>query len=267
MAKAKMKRRLFEIVQAAKKDDMSSKIFDMSIISLIIINMIIIIAATFNIPAWLNRIFNYIEIFSVILFTAEYIVRVYTSDMLFPELTPFKARMRYIFSFMAIMDLLAILPFYIPFLISVDLRALRMMRILRLFRIFKVNRYTSALTDIGKVFAKKKSQLLSSVFVVMLLMIMASVIMYDVENAAQPEQFNNAFSALWWAIATLTTVGYGDIYPITPLGRLLSGIIAILGIGLVAVPTGIISAGFIELIDKNPDDEITYCPYCGRKIR
>lgn len=114
--------------------------------------------------------------------------------------------------------------------------------------------------------------MLSSVFVVIILMIIAAVLMYNVENAAQPEVFSNAFTSLWWAVATFTTVGYGDIYPITVLGKILSGVIALLGIGLVAVPTGIISSGFMEQIEEeknnqnNENDKKEYCPYCGHKL-
>lgn len=266
----KIKKRLFEIIQTAEDGDTASKVFDISIISLIIINVILVIADTFKVPEWCSNLFYYVEIFSVVVFTIEYILRVYTADFLYPNLSPIRARIRYIFSFMAIIDLLAILPFYIPFIIPIDLRVLRMVRITRLLRIFKVNRYTTALSTIASVFKKKKSQLLSSVFVVLMLMIIASVLMYSIENEAQPEAFENVFSSLWWAVATLTTVGYGDVYPVTVLGKILSAIIALLGIGLVAVPSGIISAGFIEIIDENKDsieDEKPYCPYCGKKIK
>lgn len=191
--------------------------------------------------------------------------------MVYPEMSPLKARLKYIFSFMAIIDLLAILPFYVPFLIPIDLRVLRMLRIIRLLRIFKINRYTTALSTIADVFKRKKHQLLSSMAVVIILMIIAAVLMYNIENEAQPEAFDNAMSALWWAVATLTTVGYGDVYPVTILGKILSAIIAILGIGLVAVPTGILSSGFVESIEEQKqqaeDDEKCYCPYCGKKIK
>lgn len=260
------KKRLFEIIQAAESEDAASKVFDSFIIFLIIVNTIVIIAATFNVPAQVSRIFGFIEIFSVVVFTIEYALRIYTSDYLYPQLSPFRARLKYALSFMALVDLLAILPFYLPFIIPIDLRILRMIRIVRLFRIFKVNRYTSALSDIVKVLSNKRSQLLSSIFVVTVLMIIASVIMYNVENEAQPDQFDNAFSALWWAVATFTTVGYGDIYPITPLGKILSAVIALLGIGLVAVPTGIISAGFIECMESRETKNVCYCPYCGKKF-
>lgn len=261
----KLKERIYNIIRDDDENDLISNIFDGIIITLIIINVITVIADTFNLPDLIQKILNIIEIISVVIFTVEYLLRVYTAELLYNDLKPFKARFKYIFSFMAIIDLLAILPFYLPFIFPIDLRVLRALRIVRLFRIFKVNRYTSALSSIAEVFKKKKSQLLSSIFIVFILMIIAAVLMYNVENAAQPETFNNAFSALWWAVATLTTVGYGDIYPITALGKILSATIAILGIGLVAVPTGIISAGFMEQIDKN-DDEKEFCPYCGKKI-
>ena len=170
---------------------------------------------------------------------------------------------------MALVDLMAILPFYLLFLAPVDLRVLRMLRIMRIFRVFKFNRYTKALSAIGDVFRRKKSQLLSSIFVLVLLMLIASVLMCNVEHEAQPEVFSNAFSSLWWAVETFTTVGYGDIFPVTIMGKILSGIIALLGIGLVAVPTGIISAGFMEQINEKTQsskDEKDYCPYCGHKL-
>lgn len=261
------KQRIYNVIRDDDENDLISNIFDGIIITFIIINVITVIADTFNLPEIFQQIFNVIEIISVIIFTVEYVLRVFTADLLHSDLTPAKARIKYISSLLAIIDLLAILPFYLPFIIPIDLRVLRALRIIRLFRIFKANRYTSALSTIATVFKKKGSQLISSILVCFLLMIIAAVLMYNVENAAQPETFDNAFSALWWAVATFTTVGYGDIYPITTLGKFLSAIIAFLGIGLVAVPTGIISAGFMEQIDKDEDkDKKEFCPYCGHKI-
>jgi voltage-gated potassium channel len=262
-----LKRRIFTIVELAAEGDTLSKVFDISIISLIIINVIVTIVDTFSLPSSVRLGFEMLELISTIIFSFEYMMRLYSADLLFPAFSPLKARLHYATSFMAVIDLLAIIPFYMPFLIAIDLRVLRMIRVTRLFRIFKVNRYTNALSSIAHIFKKKKSQLLSSVFVVVVLIIIASVLMYNVENPAQPEIFTDAFSSLWWAVATLTTVGYGDIYPITAAGKFLSTVIAVLGIGLVAVPTGIISAGFIEEIETNDDDKKSYCPYCGKKIK
>lgn len=270
----KIKKRIFEIIQTANDGDIASKIFDIFIIFLIIVNVISVIAETFNLPPKILNFLNCIETISVIMFTVEYLLRVYTADLIYTNKTPVIARIRYIFSFMALIDLFAILPFYLPFLIPMDLRVLRMIRIIRLLRIFKLNRYTKALSTIAIVFKNKKNQLISSIFVVFMLMIIASVLMYNIENQAQPETFSNAFSALWWAVATLTTVGYGDIYPVTIMGKILSATIALLGIGLVAVPSGIISAGFIETIEhekeekqSQEDEQKYYCPYCGKKLK
>ncbi|WP_293969802.1 ion transporter [uncultured Ruminococcus sp.] len=263
---SKIKSRVFEIIQVGKS--LPSRIFDIFIIVMIILTLITVIAETFDIPSFLQDVFNKFEIVSIFVFTVEYLLRLWTADLLHPELSSLRARLKYIASFMAIIDLLAILPFYLPFFIKIDLRVLRTMRVIRLLRVFKINRYTSALSTIAKVFKNKASQLVSSMLVVGLLMIIASILMYNIESTVQPDKFANAFDALWWAIATLTTVGYGDVYPITVAGKILSIIIAILGIGMVAVPTGIITAGFSEVINKQKSDkdDKKFCPYCGHKL-
>lgn len=216
----------------------------------------------------IQRIFICIELFSTAIFSIEYVLRIWTSTLMYPDLPPAKARIKYMFSFIAIIDLVAILPFYLPLIITHNLKGFRSLSLLRILGILKFNRYTSALSSVGHVIKKKAPQLISSIFVVLLLMLIASILMYNIEHEAQPEVFDNALSGLWWAISTLTTVGYGDIYPITGVGKLLSAVIALLGIGLVAVPTGIISAGFMEHIsEENEDDEKCFCPYCGKKIK
>lgn len=258
----KIKSKLFDILNCNKS-------FEITIIALIVVNTISVIAETFSLPASAARVLSVIEVVSVMVFTAEYILRLWTADLLRPELKPYKARLRYVRSLMAIIDVLAILPFYIPMFIPIDLRMLRMLRLVRLVRLFKLNRYTSALTTIASVFKRKAPQLISSMAVVSVLMLIASLLMYNIEHEAQPDAFANVFQALWWSVATLTTVGYGDIYPITVAGKILSTVIALLGIGLVAVPTGIITAGFSELVgegDAEADDDKKYCPYCGHKL-
>lgn len=268
MKYAIIKHRIFEIIETPTESNKASKIFDVTSITLILLNLGIVIAETFALPDAVQGILQYIEIISIAFFTMEYILRLVTSDLKYPELSKFKSRVRYMFSFLAIIDLLSILPFYIPMLIPVDLRVLRTLRIFRIFRILKINRYTNALTTIGQVFKNKASQLISSCCVVFVLMLIAAILMFNIENAAQPDTFKNAFDAIWWAVATLTTVGYGDIYPVTDAGKILSSIIAILGIGFVAVPTGIITAGFQEELSKNDTEEKEkkYCPYCGEKL-
>lgn len=264
----KLKHHIFNLLQPGEQESKYEKVFDIFIITLIILNVVMVIADTFQLPVMVKNTFNVVEGFSIIVFSIEYLLRLWTATNLYPSLSAPRACIKYIFSFMAIIDLLAILPFYLPYIFPIDLRVLRTLRVVRLFRLFKVNRYTNSLSLIAKVFKNKASQLISSVFVVGLLMIISSVLMYSIENPVQPDVFKNAFSGLWWAVATFTTVGYGDIYPITGAGKVLSAVIAMLGIGLVAVPTGIISAGFIENISEEETEEEKkhYCPYCGKKI-
>lgn len=271
----RIKQRAHEILEVARPNDKASRAVDIGLMCLILINVALIIADTFDLPPLAVKIGGIVETISVVIFTIEYILRLWVADLSYPELPPFRARLKYIRSFAAVIDLVSLLPSFISAM-SANFMVLRMLRVLRLLRAFKLNRYTHALHDIGEVFRKKASQLISSMLVVTFLMVISSVLMYDAEHEAQPEVFDNALSGLWWAIATLTTVGYGDIYPVTAIGRVMSAIIALLGIGLVAVPTGIITAGFSEHISqkqietekssKADDEEKKYCPYCGHKL-
>ena len=223
----------------------------------------------------------------------EYILRVWTADYLYPdEKIKWKARTRFIISAYGLIDLFSIIPYFLPFIFPAGAVAFRIFRVIRIFRLFRINAQYDAFNVITNVLKEKKNQLISSVCMIFILMLASSLCMYSLEHEAQPDQFKNAFSGLWWAVATLTTVGYGDIYPITPIGRFLGAIIAILGIGMVAVPTSILSAGFMELIETNaeeganapapskdhdhaPDNNIAvqdpvdppqYCPHCGKKL-
>lgn len=243
----KVQKRVFEIIEKGQKGDIASILFDVIVMVLISLNVVSVFMESFSLTEDFSKKLKLFEIFSIVLFTLEYVLRIWTAPCLFPEKSEVRARIKYIFSFMALVDLLAILPFYIPFLIKIDLRVLRALRIFRLFRLLKFNRYTKAMKNVFKVLKLKSADLISSVFIVLILMLISSALMYSIEGSAQPKAFENAFSGLWWAIATFTTVGYGDIYPITVAGKILGGIVSLLGIGLVAVPTGIISSGFMEL--------------------
>ena len=275
----KLKNKVFEIIQPAAEGKLASRIFDLLIMALIFLSIAGVFLATFQLPRTVRRYLWYFEVFSVAIFTVEYLLRFWTADMLYPELSPWRARLKYFCSGMAIIDLIAILPFYMPMFLPVNLLGLRAIRLVRLLRIFKFNRYSDALMSIGDVFRKKSRELWASLFFVFILMVIASLLIYHAEHDAQPEQFKNAFSGLWWAVATLTTVGYGDIYPVTVAGKMLGALIAVLGIGMVAIQTGILSSGFMEHLAGNDnadednqkeeklDDEIKYCPHCGKKLK
>ncbi|MCD8027201.1 MAG: ion transporter [Erysipelotrichaceae bacterium] len=207
-----MKQKIFKIINVDDDHYLPSKLFDIIIVILIILSMISVILSTFNnIPSWITNLMSKFESISIVIFTIEYLLRIWSADLLYPNNGKIKSRIKYIFSFMALIDLIAILPFYLPFITNVDLRSLRLLRLFRMARIFKINRYTTALNSVSNVLIKKKDQLISSLSVVFILMLIASILMYYCEHDAQPDVFDNAFSGFWWAIATLTTVGYGDI--------------------------------------------------------
>jgi len=244
----RLKARTFDILQGNRSSGRAAKAFAALVIALIVLSVVSMMLETFNgLPPALLTAIGIFDVISVVVFSIEYLLRVWTGDLLFPKASHFKGKLCYIFSFMALIDLLAVLPFYIPFIISMDLRVLRTFRLLRILRVFKLNRYSQALATIGRVLKNRSSQLISTLFVLVLLIIISAVLMYNIESAAQPEKFQNIFSGFWWSIATVTTVGYGDIFPVTLEGKVLASLIGFCGIALVAIPTGIISAGFTEI--------------------
>ncbi len=260
-----IKRRIHEIIEVASPDDKASKIFDIFIITLISLNVLAVILETVeSLYTQYEEFFKVFEVFSVLIFTVEYVLRLWTCTCNPKFKDPIKGRIRFALTPMALIDLMAILPFYLPMLIPLDLRFIRALRLFRLFRILKMGRYSIALQTLGNVLKDKKEELFVSIFSILILLIMASSLMYFVESDAQPEVFSSIPAAMWWGVATLTTVGYGDVYPITPLGKFLGSIIAILGIGLFALPAGILASGFSEQIQKKKNSRT--CPYCGREI-
>lgn len=183
-------------------------------------------------------ILHYFEVFCVIVFTIEYILRLYFS----------KKKIKYIFSFFGIVDLLAILPFYIT--LGFDLRSLRILRIFRLFRVFKLIRYNKALTRFKVAATESKEEVVLFLILTSILLYFSAVGIYLFENEAQPEKFSTVFHSLWWAISTLTTVGYGDVYPITLGGKAFTFCILIIGLGVVTVPAGIVASALTKATKK-----------------
>ena len=170
------------------------------------------------------------------------------------------------FSFFGIIDLAAVLPFYLPLIFPMDLRFVRILRLLRLFRILKLTRYNHSMQLVVDVVKDKKAELGITVFVTFLLMLLASAFMYFAEHESQPDKFPNIVASFWWAVTTLTTVGYGDVFPITNAGKLVASFMAILGIAVVALPTGILSSAFFDLTRNQKSEEAKTCPHCGKKV-
>lgn len=240
-------RRLFEIIEVGNDLDYASRAYDYVNAFTIIINLVVSVLYTFSdIRAQFGILLLILEGVTVVFFTIDYVFRLMTARFLYPELTDAHAVRKYILSFTGIVDLLSFLPYYLPIFFPAGTVAFRMIRIVRIFRLFKINAYYDSLSVITEVISGKRQQLISSVFIILVLMLASSLCMYSLEHEAQPDVFQNAFSGIWWAASTLLTVGYGDIYPITTWGKLLGIFITFLGVGMVAIPTGIISAGFVD---------------------
>ena len=254
--------KLFRMVSVGVIDEPVNQAYDAISIIALLANLLVSVMATFdNLQAAYGNIFLLVEQVTVFLFGVDYVLRVITAPELYPEETPAGAVAKYCLSLSGIIDLLSFLPYYLPVFFPSGVAAFRMFRVVRILRLFRINAYYDSLNVITEVLKSKKQQLLSSVFIIATLMLGSSLCMYSLEHEAQPEVFSNAFSGIWWAASTLLTVGYGDIYPITPLGKLFGICITFLGGGMVAIPTGIISAGFVEqytqfaLLGDNRRDE------------
>jgi voltage-gated potassium channel len=261
-----IKQKAYHLVEKGSHGSRINILFDYFIMGLIILNVTaIILESVSTIKATTGNLFRDFEVVSVIIFSVEYLIRIYVSDLTHPSKSRLKSVLRFVFSAYGLIDLLAILPFYLPFLIKIDLRFLRLLRLMRFLRVLKLNRYNKSLKLIWEVMKEKRTEMAVTGFVTLLILLIASFLMYYIEGNAQPDKFSNILDCFWWAVATLTTVGYGDVYPITGFGKFISGLIAILGIGLVALPTGILSSGFIEKIG-NKKNEVKKCPHCGEII-
>ena len=242
-----LRTRIFEIIEIGKEGDYVSRAYDFVNLFTIVVNLTCSVLYTFEeIRMWHSTLLLSIEAVTVAFFAFDFFLRVFTAKQRYPKLSEGRALLKYIFSLTGLVDICSFLPYYLPVFFPTGTVAFRMFRIVRIFRIFRINAYYDSLSVITDVISGKKQQLISSVFLIAVLLLASSLCMYSLENAAQPDVFTNAFSGIWWAVSTLLTVGYGDIYPITPVGQMFSIIITFLGVGMVAIPTGIISAGFVD---------------------
>ena len=243
----RQRRRIFEIVEIGAADDLLSRGYDFFGSLVVVLALAASVAATFDgAEERCGVLLNTVEIVTSAFFAVDYVLRVWTARCLYPTLTPGKATVRYVSSIGGLIDLASFLPTFLPVFFPSGMVAFRMFRVVRIFRLFRINAYYDSLHVITEVLRSKRQQLLSSVFIILTLMLASSLCMYSLEHEAQPEVFRNAFSGIWWCVSTLLTVGYGDIYPITTAGKIFGIVITFLGVGMVAIPTGIISAGFVD---------------------
>jgi voltage-gated potassium channel len=262
----RVKKRVYEVLETSSTDNKASRIDDYFLTTLILINVIAVMLETIEeLSLRYSLLFGAIEIFSVIVFTLEYILRLWCCDINPRFKRPVMGRIKFALTPMAIIDLLAILPFYLPMLLPLDLRFVRSLRLFRLFRLFKMARYSESMRTIMNVTRSRKEELAISVFVVVVLLVFSSSFIYYAEHESQPEAFSSIPASMWWGVTTLTTVGYGDVYPVTYVGRIFGAVIAILGIGMFALPTGIRASGFSEEMQKKRKHQ-NCCPHCGKEI-
>ena len=236
------RKRIFEIIQIGSRSDLPSFLFDALLITIVILNILSLILESFEQLSFMKGVFNFLDVLSIVFFMIEYFLRIYTADYLYPGESKAKAVWRFVTSLDGIIELLTILPFYY----LSGFVVFRLLRVARILRLFKINSTYDSFHVILSVFKDRIDQILSSVLIILILMLSSSLCMYSVEHEIQPDAFPNALSGLWWAATTIFTVGYGDVFPVTIIGKTIGVFIDFLAMAVVAIPTGIISAGFVE---------------------
>ena len=256
--------RAYEILEGVTSDK-AARGFQFFIVTLISANVLMVIVETEEaVSEQFHSFFYYFELFSVFVFTIEYAGRIIVC-VVNPDYRGKRfARLRYVITLMMLIDLAAILPFFLPFVIT-DLRFIRIIRLLRLFRLFKLARYSAPLQTLGEVLKEKAGDLSVGFFVLLIMVIFASSMMYHLEHEAQPDAFASIPASMWWGIVTLTTIGYGDVYPVTPAGKVVAAGIAVLGIAVYAIPTGIMASAFTEHLRKKREGG-RKCSRCRKEI-
>ena len=256
-----MKKKVYDILQIGDSGNKPSLIFDYVLMANIIANILVVVLETFEELSAYSTLFRVVEIVTTIFFIVEYILRLWTADLLYPDRSKGKAVRSFALSFDGLVCLFTIIP---VFFFS-GMVVFRMLRVVRILHLFRINKKYDSFNVIASVIKEKSKQILSSLFIIFVLMLAGSICMYNAEHAAQPEVFKNAFTGFWWSVTTILTIGYGDIYPVTTVGTILATILSFLGVGAVAIPTGIISAGFVERFsrDANETKEFTDVGHIG----
>lgn len=264
----RLKRRIFDILGPKPSHDQLARGVNLLLLTLILLNVAAIMAETVeSLRAQYEDGLLWFEAFSVGVFSLELLLRIWVID-LDPRFShPLTGRLRFLLTPMAIVDVLAVVPFYLPF-VHADFRYLRVLRFLRVFRVLKLARYSRALCLITTALREVREQLVVSLGALAIVVVVVATLMYHAEHDAQPEVFSSIPASLWWTVVTVTTVGYGDVYPITVTGRFLGGALALLGIAAFAVPAGMVGSAFAEALaqSKSGDSDEVLCPHCGHRF-
>lgn len=246
----RLRRRVFEIIEVGRGDDHASRLFDGSIVALIVLNIGAFVLETVpEYAAAYAPAFRAFEAFSVAVFTVEYALRLWTAVEVpfLARMKPWRARLSYATRAYLVIDLLAIAPFYLGGLLGIDLRVLR---VLRLLRFFKLSRYSPAMHTLLRVLRNERRSLTAAGLLLVAALLLTATGMYYIEGTAQPDKFGSVPQAAYWAMTTLTTVGYGDVTPITPLGKIWAMLAMLLGLCILALPVAIIAAGFAQEVGR-----------------
>lgn len=264
-----LKTQVYEIIESRIHEHPLGRLLAGTLILLILINVIAAVLET-DAPMYLayGSLFDLLAAFSVIVFTVEYLIRVWccTENPLYHD--PVRGRLKYMATPVALIDLFCVLPFLVAPFLAATPAVVQFIRFLRIFWILKMNHYSRALRTFGRVFAAKRGEIFMGFFIMLVLLILGSAMVFFAEHDAQPQKFSSVIASLWWGIETMATIGYGDMVPITPLGKFIAGIVALVGIGLFALPAGIFASGFVEEIHRKKDDcaPAQICPHCGKQI-
>lgn len=251
-----VRRRVYEIIETANPGDRSSRLVDVCILTLILVNVAALVLQSIpEVDREYTKLFRSLELASLVVFTLEYCIRIWSCVEARAFRAPVLGRLSFACTPMALIDLAAFAPAYL----GLDARFIRILRLL------KLSRYIRAMQVFQRVLIRKRVELMVTLIIILILLVFTSCLMYFAERNANSDQFGSIPAAMWWSIVTLTTVGYGDASPITPLGQTFAGFVAILGIGMFALPTSILGAAFLEEVN---DKKLAkpFCPHCGKEI-
>jgi voltage-gated potassium channel len=263
-----VQKRVYEILESQSRTLPAGRFVSRALLLLILIN---VFAAVIETDAGVfhqyGHVLDVIAALSVFVFIAEYILRVWCCTQNPEYRAPVTGRLRYMASPVAIIDLFVIIPFiFLPFIAHPGLYSV--IRFLRIFWILKIGHYTRSLGVFSRVFKAKREEIFIAFFIMLVLLVMGSALIFFAEHEAQPTKFSSVLASMWWGIETMATIGYGDMVPITPLGKVIAGLVAMAGIGLFALPAGILASGFIDEYHKVRDGKtsLNVCPHCGKEI-